>query len=72
MEGVLEAGLDFVAGMKHNDGKTTKVMRGGILHRKSIRAGVTFGEGETGPGDDGAEASSPKLIVAFQRFIFHS
>ena len=77
----LVAGLDFLAGAgaKQNDGKTTKVIRGGILTFRSIRAMMTAGEGDAGPGDDGAglgdggaEASSPKLIVAFQRFIFHS
>ena len=64
----LVAGMDIVAGMKYNDGKT-KVIRGGILTLRSIRAMMTAG-GEAGPGEDGAEASSPKLLVASQRFIF--
>ena len=64
--------MDILAGAKHSDGKT-KVIRGGILTLRSIRAMMTAGEGDAGPGDDGAEARSPKLLVAFQRrnfFIF--
>ena len=70
----LVAGLDILAGAgtKHNDGKTTKVMRGGILHCKSIRAMMTDGEGDAGPGDDraglgdgGAEVSRSRWLVAF-------
>ena len=68
----LVAGMDILAGARLDEGKTTRDISGGTLHSRSIRAGMTLGEGETGPGDDGAEASSPKLIVAFQRFIFHS
>ena len=72
----LVAGLDFLAGAgtKQNQGKTTRDISGGTLHLKSIRAGMTS-EGEAGPGEDGAEASSPKLLVASQRrnlFIFLS
>ena len=72
----LVAGLDFLAGAgtKQNEGKTTKVIRGGILTLRSIRAMMTAGEGDAGPGgdgaglgDDGVESGSPKLLVAFQR-----
>ena len=51
----LVAGLDFLAGAgaKQNDGKTTRDISGGTLHLKSIRAGMLFGEGEAGRGDDG-------------------
>ena len=65
----LVAGLDFLAGAgaKQNDGKTTRDISGGTLHLKSIRAGMLFGEGEAGRGDDGAEASRSRWLVAFHR-----
>ena len=52
----LVAGLDFLAGAgaKQNDGKTTKVIRGGTLTLRSIRATMTAGEENAGPGGDGA------------------
>ena len=65
--------MDILAGAKHSDGKT-KVIRGGILTLRSIRAMMTAGEGDAGPGDDGAglgdggaEASRSRWPVAFHR-----
>ena len=76
MEVVLVAGLDFLAGAgaKQNDGKANRVIRGGTLTLRSIRATMTAGEGDAGPGDDGAglgdgeaEDSRSRWLVAFHR-----
>ena len=75
MEVVLVAGLDFLAGAgaKQNDGKANRVIRGGTLTLRSIRATMTAGEGDAGPGDDGAGlgdgagASRSRWPVAFHR-----
>ena len=72
----LVAGLDFLAGAgaKQNDGKANRVIRGGTLTLRSIRATMTAGEGDAGPGDDGAglgdgeaEDSRSRWLVAFHR-----
>ena len=76
MEVVLVAGLDFLAGAgaKQNDGKANRVISGGTLTLRSIRATMTAGEGDAGPGDDGAglgdggaEDSRSRWLVAFHR-----
>ena len=76
MEVVLVAGLDFLAGAgaKQNDGKANRVIRGGTLTLRSIRATMTAGEENAGPVDDGAglgnggtEASRSRWPVAFHR-----
>ena len=76
MEMVLVAGLDFLAGAgaKQNDGKANRVIRGGTLTLRSIRATMTAGEGDAGPGDDGAGLgdggavdSRSRWLVAFHR-----
>ena len=65
----LVAGLDFLAGAgaKQNDGKANRVIRGGTLTLRSIRATMTAGEGDAGPGDDGVEDSRSRWLVAFHR-----
>ena len=76
MEVVLVAGLDFLAGAgaKQNDGKANRVIRGGTLTLRSIRATMTAREEDAGPVDDGAglgnggtEASRSRWPVAFHR-----
>ena len=76
MEVVLVAGLDFLAGAvaKQNDGKANRVIRGGTLTLRSIRATMTAREEDAGPVDDGAglgnggtEASRSRWLVAFHR-----
>ena len=62
MEVVLVAGLDFLAGAgaKQNDGKANRVISGGTLTLRSIRATMTAGDGE-------AEDSRSRCLVAFHR-----